>query len=64
MHKCKNKIHFETRLELRPDMAIVETFQDGSQLIRKNGFMVLVDSCIPNISNIQIKANVKTFSYN
>lgn len=64
MPRCKNKIYFESRIELRHDMSIVETFHDGSQLIRKNGFMIIVDSCIPNVSSIRIKADLKTYSAN
>lgn len=63
MTKCKYKIHFESRLELSPDMSIIETFHDGSQLVRKKGFMIIVDSCNANISNIKVKASLKHFSF-
>ncbi len=62
--QTSHSVNFETRIEIRPDMALVETFQDGSQLIRKNGFMIIVDSCRGSYSNYRLKANKKAFSFN
>lgn len=58
------KIHFETRVEIRPDLAVVETFHDGSQLIRKNGYMIIVESSKPCFSQYKMYANLHSFSDN
>lgn len=62
MNTCKKRIHFVTWFEIRPDMAIIETFQDGIQLIRKNGFMVIVESCNIKLLFKSLKACVNSFS--
>jgi len=59
-----NKIHFEPRMEMRPDLAFVETFQDGSQLIRKRGLMIIVDACAACLTRSHLKANLALFSGN
>ena len=58
------KILFEHRMEMRSDLAIVETFQDGSQLIRKHGLMIIVDACAAHLSQLRVKANLTLFSFN
>ncbi len=60
--KVRHIINFETRVEIKPDMALVETFQDGSQLIHKRGFMIIIDSCEANITNLRLRANKDYFS--
>lgn len=58
------KIFYEPRFDLRPDMAIVETFHDGSQLIRQRGKTTIINSCKAGISNYMLQANVLLFSNN
>lgn len=58
------KIHFEPRIEIRPDHAIVETFQDGSQLIRKHGHLIIVEASATSLSSYEMPANISLFSKN
>jgi len=60
----QKKIHFEPRVEIRPDLAFIETFQDGSQLIRKHGHMIIVEACNAHLSRYPLNANVDSFSKN
>ncbi|HAM97800.1 MAG TPA: hypothetical protein DCQ26_04255 [Marinilabiliales bacterium] len=60
----RNKIHFEPRIEIRPDLAFVETFQDGSQLIRKRGHMIIVEACNACLSQYILQADLTKFSCN
>ena len=60
----QKKIHFEPRVEIRPDLAFVETFQDGSQLIRKRGHMIIVEACTASLSRYPLRAKVDSFSKN
>ena len=59
-----HKIHFEPRIEIRPDHAVVETFQDGSQLIRKHGHMIIVEATTACLSRYKMQANITLFSKN
>jgi hypothetical protein len=62
----KNRIHFEPWIEIRPDMAIIETFQDGSQLIRKHGHVVVLEGFLLTSFhlNTNIVADSTVFSFN
>jgi hypothetical protein len=51
----KNRIHFEPWIEIRPDLAIVETFQDGSQLIRKHGHVIVLEGFL--LTSFHLKTN-------
>lgn len=62
--KKKSKILFEPRIELRSDLAFVETFQDGSQLIRKKGQLIIVESCKACLSACWMQADLNKFSLN
>jgi hypothetical protein len=65
MAKSKEKqIHFEPRVEIRSDLAIIETFQDGSQLIRKRGHMIIIEASKACLSRLKLQANTKLFSIN
>ncbi len=65
MEKSKEKrIHFEPRIEIRSDLAIIETFQDGSQLIRKRGHMIIIEACKACVSMCKMHADLNTFSQN
>ena len=61
-----NRIHFEPWIEIRPDLAIIETFQDGSQLIRKHGHLVVLEglslASFPMVK--KIIADSEVFSHN
>jgi hypothetical protein len=61
-----NRIHFEPWIEIRPDLAIIETFQDGSQLIRKHGHIVVLEGFSQRSLTIfkKIVANSEVFSHN
>lgn len=61
---CKKRIYFETRIDIQPDLTFVETFHDGSQLIRKRGHMVIIESTNAYISKLKLKANLQVFSSN
>jgi hypothetical protein len=62
--KKKSKILFEPRIEIRPDLAFIETFQDGSQLIRKKGHLIIVESCKACLSRYSMRADLNKFSLN
>lgn len=56
--------HHETRIELRSDFSLVETFQDGSQLIHKKGLMVIVEASETTLLNEKLKPSLTKFSVN
>ncbi|PKP09064.1 MAG: hypothetical protein CVU09_12810 [Bacteroidetes bacterium HGW-Bacteroidetes-4] len=60
----KKDIYYEPRVEIRPDLAIIETFQDGSQLIRKQGHIIIIESSKACLSRFKLYANLKLFSLN
>ncbi|MDA3891235.1 MAG: hypothetical protein PF517_06170 [Salinivirgaceae bacterium] len=61
----KNRIFFESRIELGSEFIIIETFPDGSQLVRKNGFMIIIESTTtPSISEIKLRAKPDSYSTN
>jgi hypothetical protein len=64
METKKNRILFEPRIEMRSDLAFIETFQDGSQLIRKRGIMIIVEECDAYLTRFKLRANLLLFSKN
>lgn len=65
MEKSKEKeIYFEPHINIRPDMAIIETFQDGSQLIRKRGHMIIIEASKACLSRLKMPADLHLFSKN
>lgn len=64
METRKHEILFEPRIEMRSDLAFVETFQDGSQLIRKRGLMIIVEGCKAYLTCFKVRANLLLFSKN
>lgn len=57
-------ISYESRFEIRPDLAIIETFQDGSQLIWRRGYMIIIEACKARISQSKLHPKLNLFSYN
>jgi len=62
--RSRHIMYFETRIELRSDFSLIETFQDGSQLIHKKGLMIIVESSKASLSDKMLKPSLTMFSEN
>lgn len=60
----KHIIFFENHVHLRTDMSLVETFQDGSQLIHKRSHMIIIKKQNTTLKPYFLKAKISLFSKN